>query len=68
MLMEVLRALDYALQMAAGNFSGANIHVGGVNVYYNVCCSKQSYHNSLTKYIYTAVYAYVTEPCQHDMI
>lgn len=34
--LKLFRALDYALQMAAGNFSGANVHVGGVNVYYNV--------------------------------
>jgi hypothetical protein len=28
--------LDYGLQMAYGNFSGALVHVGGQNVYYNV--------------------------------
>jgi hypothetical protein len=28
--------LDYGLQMAASNFSGALFHVGGQNVYYNV--------------------------------
>lgn len=31
-----LWALDYGLQMAASNFSGALLHVGGQNVYYNV--------------------------------
>ncbi len=31
-----LWALDYGLQMAYGNFSGAMLHVGGQNVYYNV--------------------------------
>jgi hypothetical protein len=28
--------LDYGLQMAYSNFSGALVHVGGQNVYYNV--------------------------------
>jgi hypothetical protein len=32
-----LWALDYGLQMAYSNFSGALLHVGGQNVYYNVC-------------------------------
>jgi hypothetical protein len=31
-----LWALDYGLTMAATNFSGALLHVGGQNVYYNV--------------------------------
>lgn len=31
-----LWALDYGLQMAYSNFSGALLHVGGQNVYYNV--------------------------------
>lgn len=31
-----LWALDYGLTMAASNFSGAMLHVGGQNVYYNV--------------------------------
>jgi hypothetical protein len=31
-----LWALDFALQMAYSNFSGALLHVGGQNVYYNV--------------------------------
>ena len=30
-----LWALDYGLQMAYGNFSGALLHVGGENDYYN---------------------------------
>jgi hypothetical protein len=30
-----LWALDYAMQMAYANFSGAYFHVGGQNVYYN---------------------------------
>ncbi|KAJ6612683.1 glycoside hydrolase family 79 protein [Mycena sp. CBHHK59/15] len=30
-----LWALDYGLQMAYGNFSGAMLHVGGQNVFYN---------------------------------
>lgn len=30
-----LWGLDYALQMAYSNFSGALFHVGGQNVYYN---------------------------------
>jgi hypothetical protein len=35
-----LWALDYALQMAYVNFSGALLHSGGRNAYYNVsiCC------------------------------
>jgi len=32
-----LWGLDYSLQMAYSNFSGALFHVGGQNVYYNVC-------------------------------
>lgn len=31
-----LWALDYGLQMAYSNFSGAMLHVGGQNVFYNV--------------------------------
>lgn len=31
-----LWGLDYALQMAHSNFSGALMHVGGQNVFYNV--------------------------------
>ena len=31
-----LWGLDYGLQMAFSNFSGAMFHVGGQNVYYNV--------------------------------
>jgi hypothetical protein len=30
-------ALDYGFTMAYNNFSGALLHVGGQNVYYNVC-------------------------------
>jgi hypothetical protein len=30
-------ALDYGLQMAYSNFSGAMLHVSGQDVYYNVC-------------------------------
>lgn len=32
-----LWALDYALTMAYSNFTGALFHVGGQNVFYNVC-------------------------------
>jgi hypothetical protein len=32
-----LWGLDYALQLANSNFSGALFHVGGQHVYYNVC-------------------------------
>lgn len=32
-----LWALDYAMQMGYSNFSGALFHVGGQDVYYNVC-------------------------------
>jgi hypothetical protein len=31
-----LWGLDYALQMAHSNFSGAMFHLGGQNVFYNV--------------------------------
>lgn len=31
-----LWALDYGMQMAYSNFTGALLHVGGQNVYYNV--------------------------------
>lgn len=33
-----LWGLDYAMQMAHSNFSGALMHTGGQNVFYNVCC------------------------------
>jgi len=32
-----LWALDYGFQMAYGNFTHALMHVGGQNVFYNVC-------------------------------
>lgn len=32
-----LWALDYSMQMAHSNFSGALMHIGGQNVFYNVC-------------------------------
>ena len=32
-----LWTLDYGLTMAASNFTHALLHVGGQNVYYNVC-------------------------------
>lgn len=31
-----LWGLDYAMQMAYSNFSGAMMHIGGQSVYYNV--------------------------------
>lgn len=34
-----LWGLDYAMQLAYSNFSGALMHVGGQGVYYNVCPS-----------------------------
>jgi hypothetical protein len=37
-----LWGLDYALQMAHSNFSGAMFHVGGQNVFYNVCTVPRS--------------------------
>ncbi|KAG5351031.1 hypothetical protein C0989_008226 [Termitomyces sp. Mn162] len=36
-----LWAVDYGLTMAAANFSGALLHVGGQNVYYNVSCPRE---------------------------
>jgi hypothetical protein len=32
-----LWGIDYALQMTYANFSAAFMHLGGQNVYYNVC-------------------------------
>lgn len=32
-----LWGVDYGLQMAYSNFSGALFHVGGQSVFYNVC-------------------------------
>jgi hypothetical protein len=32
-----LWGVDYAMTLAAGNFSGMMFHFGGQNVFYNVC-------------------------------
>jgi hypothetical protein len=32
-------AVDYGLQMAYSNFTGANLHVGGQSTFYNVSLS-----------------------------
>lgn len=42
-----LWALDYGLQMAYSNFSGAMLHVGGQNVYYNVSLHALGFWNKL---------------------
>ena len=41
-----LWALDYGLQMAASNFSGALLHVGGSDTAYNVR-NWSGYHGSI---------------------
>jgi hypothetical protein len=38
-----LWGLDYGLQMAYSNFSTALLHIGGQNVYYNVCAFLHSW-------------------------
>jgi hypothetical protein len=38
-----LWGLDYALQMAYGNFSHALFHIGGQDAFYNVCHSTSSW-------------------------
>jgi len=53
-----LWALDYGLQMAFHNFSGALLHVGGQNVYYNVSAGSfrnQSYANQMLDYSHLLV-------------
>lgn len=44
-----LWALDYGLQMAYSNFSGALLHVGGQNVYYNVIFIFHVFQRSILK-------------------
>ncbi|KAH7927999.1 glycoside hydrolase family 79 protein [Leucogyrophana mollusca] len=54
-----LWALDYGLQMAYANFSGAMIHVGGQNVYYNPFTppptNQSSYHQWTIGPVYYSV-------------
>jgi len=45
-----LWSLDYAMQMAYSNFSGALFHVGGQNVYYNPFT--RQYFPLVNSYIY----------------
>jgi hypothetical protein len=55
-----LWALDYGLQMAYSNFSTALLHVGGQNVYYNVCVFLHSWSSPLILYFILAFHPCVT--------
>ena len=52
-----LWALDYGLQMAYGNFSGALFHVGGMDVSYNVSGHLESLHPLADSLPYLAVHS-----------
>ncbi|KAF8893584.1 hypothetical protein BD779DRAFT_1669853 [Infundibulicybe gibba] len=51
-----LWALDYGMQMAYSNFSGAMLHVGGQNVYYNPFTSPPTSESSFHKWTVGAIY------------
>ncbi|KAJ7635000.1 glycoside hydrolase family 79 protein [Roridomyces roridus] len=51
-----LWALDYGLQMAWGNFSGAMLHVGGQNVYYNPFTAPPTNQSKYFEWTVGAVY------------
>ncbi|GLB45264.1 putative glycosyl hydrolase family 79 C-terminal beta domain [Lyophyllum shimeji] len=51
-----LWALDYGLTMAAANFSGALLHVGGQNVYYNPFTAPPTNQSSFHQWTVGAVY------------
>ncbi|KAJ7512818.1 glycoside hydrolase family 79 protein [Mycena galericulata] len=51
-----LWALDYGLQMAYGNFSGAMLHVGGQNVYYNPFTAPPTNQSKYYEWTVGAVY------------
>lgn len=55
-----LWGVDYAMQMAWGNFSGAMLHVGGQNVFYNVrfLFREMSSYRELTLVCFLAVHRY----------
>jgi hypothetical protein len=48
-----LWALDYGLQMAFHNFSGALLHVGGQNSYYNVSACSLATGQTLIRFLTT---------------
>ncbi|KAJ7749319.1 glycoside hydrolase family 79 protein [Mycena maculata] len=52
----VLWALDYGLQMAYSNFSGANLHVGGQNVFYNPFTAPPTNQSKYFEWTIGAVY------------
>ncbi|KAF7318883.1 Glycoside hydrolase family 79 protein [Mycena chlorophos] len=51
-----LWALDYGLQMAFSNFSGAMLHVGGQDVYYNPFTAPPTNQSNLYEWTIGAVY------------
>ncbi|KAG5647391.1 hypothetical protein DXG03_000461 [Asterophora parasitica] len=51
-----LWALDYGLTMAATNFSGALLHVGGQNVYYNPFTAPPTNQTAFNQWTVGAVY------------
>ncbi|KAJ7359116.1 glycoside hydrolase family 79 protein [Mycena albidolilacea] len=51
-----LWALDYGLQMAASNFSGAMLHVGGQNVFYNPFTAPPTNQSKYYEWTIGAVY------------
>lgn len=58
-----LWALDYGMQMAYSNFSGALLHVGGQNVYYNVRCPCFTLRNWSKFFRYVAFHRCVCLAC-----
>ncbi|KAF5371018.1 hypothetical protein D9615_010018 [Tricholomella constricta] len=51
-----LWALDYGLTMAATNFSGALLHVGGQNVYYNPFTAPPTNQSAFNEWTVGAIY------------
>ncbi|KAF8073315.1 glycoside hydrolase family 79 protein [Lyophyllum atratum] len=51
-----LWALDYGLTMAAANFSGALLHIGGQNVYYNPFTAPPTNQSSFNQWTVGAIY------------
>ncbi|KAG6856827.1 hypothetical protein H0H87_000304 [Tephrocybe sp. NHM501043] len=51
-----LWAVDYGLTMAAANFSGALLHVGGQNVYYNPFTAPPTNQSSFHQWTIGAIY------------
>ncbi len=57
-----LWALDYSMQLAYSNFSGALFHVGGQNVFYNVSLTHSNLSRSLSSPIAFHSYVMLTRP------